>query len=149
MKLTKEIIEKIVKKRPVEILKDEAIALFKLFGLQIKEFKEFINDDNSLWQTSFEIHHKRIYIINVDAGLAKAISFNNEWINFGDGCHGLSMPVENVGELVALTLNFFIEKLRVKYDGTEYDEDTFWEYEDAQEVSNLLDYTQEILSSND
>ncbi len=145
MKLTKELISTIIAKKPIQLTKDQCIAVFKLLGLQIKEFQD--NRDNSNGSSiSFEIHHKRQYIINVDAGLARAISFNNEWVNFGEGCHGVSMPVENVGELLAITVNFFIEKLHIKYDGPEYSEDRFYEYENVDELQQLLEHLQELLS---
>lgn len=140
LKLTKELIKSIVNKKVAECTKEEITAILKMFGFSVKEYTSRPPKEGyKVPSVNFEIHYKRNYIIEVSADGASAISYSNEWVNFGEGTDGLCMPTENTGTLILLMVNFFVPKLLPNYDGPEYNEHRDYEYESIEEVSSLFD----------
>lgn len=120
-KLTKEDIKKIIPSNPIAVSEEDLKAIFKLFGLQIKEYREG-KDQGINKSTCFEIHHKREFIIEADVDRSKTISYGNEWVNWGEAGSGVAIPTPTVGNLILTVINFFIDKLHVRHDGPEYSE---------------------------
>lgn len=147
LKLNKELIKTILTARVIDCTEEEVKAIMKMFGFQIKEFKLLYDKESpaKINAMTFEIHHKTKYVIAVYADLSKVIEFSNEWVNFGEGASGMVMPLANVGELIMITLNLFVEKLHIRYDGPEYNEDRDREYANVDEVQELLEYAQSII----
>lgn len=150
-KLTNSDIDAILSKKIVDTTKDELMAIFKLLGLQIKEYsridKAATEEDKKPYSSCrFEVNYKRNFIIGIDAeSSSRLVSFNNEWVNFGDDCHGVSMGIADIRELMLITVNMFVEKLCREYDGPEYREDEDSEYGSLAELQGLLEHLQSAL----
>jgi|GEM_PF-4218806 len=143
IKLTKKDVKTILRKKIMDCSKDELYAIFKILGLQIKEWRE--NKEGEL--ASFEVHHRMQYIIDVEPEKnVRAVSFNNEWVNWGGGTSGLCMGIEDVGELMLIILNLFVEKLHIRFEGPRYTEDGDREYENMEEMQGLLETLQKFIS---
>ena len=68
---------------------------FGIFCLSIKEYEK---SEHNLW---FEVHFERIYIAQIRYGIKGGMSFSNEYVNMGDGCHGVAMgTVNNTADLL-------------------------------------------------
>lgn len=80
--ITKEQVKEILTKNPAGITKEELKFVFGIFCLSIKEYEK---SEHNLW---FEVHFERIYIAQIRYGIKGGMSFSNEYVNMGDGCHG-------------------------------------------------------------
>ena len=99
----KDEIKALLLKQPSDLTKDELSDLFSILCLNIKEYEKF---DRNI---SFEIHFSRTYLIQVvyPIGLG-CMSFRNEYLNFSEGCSGVSMSkLNNTAELINIFLNMF------------------------------------------
>ena len=93
--ITKEQVKEILTKNPAGITKEELKFVFGIFCLSIKEYEK---SEHNLW---FEVHFKRIYIAQIRYGIKGGMSFSNEYVNMGDGCHGVTMgTVNNTADLL-------------------------------------------------
>lgn len=99
----KDEIKALLLKQPSDLTKDELSDLFSILCLNIKEYEKF---DRNI---SFEIHFRRTYLIQVVYPLHRGImSFRNEYINFDDGCSGISIArLNNTAELINIFLSMF------------------------------------------
>lgn len=131
-KLTNEQVKELLSKKPHEMTKDELCFLFEIFCFQIKEY--YLHENN----ISFEIHFKTRFLIRVNFPIKPGMmSFNNEFIDFGEETSGISMtPTENIGKLINIFFNMFYNNLlkTVEYDGYYNAEDSiFSSWEEANE----------------
>ena len=102
-KLTKEQLKELLSKKPHEMTKDELCFLFEIFCFQIKEY--YLHENN----ISFEIHFKTMFLIRVNFPIKPGMmSFNNEFIDFGEKTSGICMtPPENIGRLFNIFFGMF------------------------------------------
>ncbi|MBD8349373.1 hypothetical protein [Dysgonomonas sp. HGC4] len=111
--MNKEEIKIAINKKPSELSKEELSELFGVFSLQIKEYCK------SEQNVQFEVHFKRTFILRVQYPIEKGImSFNNEFVDFGEDTHGISMGrADNMIELFNIFFNMFDDNLlsKVKY----------------------------------
>jgi len=149
IKLTNERIDDIVGQKVYYATKENLAAVFKLLGLRIKEYSRTdrgVGSTEEFHSCSFEIHYKREFIIGLEAdSSSRVISYNNEWVNFGDGCDGVAIPTEDVKEMLLTVLNLWVDKLCRGYDGPEYNEKRDGEYDGMEEAQGLLDHLTDVL----
>lgn len=152
-KLTKEKISEILTKKIANCTKEELAAITKLFGLQVKEFSSYRYPPDSADKPSqnssvyFELHHKREYVVNVSADTtSRIVSYGNEWVNWGECSTGVAIPTDNIGQVINNTIGFFMEKLRVHFDGPEFVERRDYEYGSVEEMQELLEYAQSVMT---
>lgn len=135
-KLTKEQVKELLSKKPHEMTKDELCFLFEIFCFQIKEY--YLHENN----ISFEIHFKTRFLIRVNFPIKPGMmSFNNEFIDFGEKTSGISMtPPKNTGKLINIFLKMFYNNLLqiVEYEVYYDSEDSkFSSFEEADEYLQL------------
>lgn len=117
----KEEVKDLLLKQPGDLTKDELSDLFSMLCFKIKEYEIF---DRNI---SFEIHFRRTYLIQVEYPLHRGtMSFRNEYLNFEDGCSGISMTrLNNTAELITIFLNMFVDNILKEAEySIFYDEDT-------------------------
>lgn len=140
-KLTKEQVKEVLNKRPCELTHEELTFIFYIFSFQVKEY---YSGENNI---SFEIHFERTFIIRVNYPKEKGLmSFNNEFVNFGEGCHGTAMPrAKDTGELIRLFVNMFYDNLlsSANYTAT-YDEEESM-FDSQEEASEYLKFVQDLI----
>jgi hypothetical protein len=111
---TKEDLRRILNTAPIKIHDDELKSLFQMIGLKVKELHTGFGGK----ETSFELHHRRLYIIRITVNTSRSVSFHNEYINFGEegGVHGVAVGgIDTVKELLRVLLTMFIKKLCPHY----------------------------------
>lgn len=145
MKLTKELISAIMRKKVHDCSYDEIAAILKMFGCQVKEWHHtdvMKNDEqksNSI-SCSFEIHHGIYFMIEVSGdNSSRVVSYHNEWLME----HGVAMPTENLTVALHMVLNYFLPKMPFDYSGPKYIEGKEREYESIAEMQELLNHIQE------
>lgn len=133
--ITKEQVKEILTKNPAEITKEELKFVFGIFCLSIKEYEK---SEHNLW---FEVHFERIYIAQIRYGIKGGMSFSNEYVNMGDGCHGVAMgTVNNTADLLKIFINMFYDNLLKQANYAPlYNEET------SQLMYVTSDYKQEIV----
>ena len=56
------------------------------------------------------------------------------------------LSFKDLGITKEKVINLFIEKMHVDYEGIEFDEDLYYEYDNIQELQSVVDYTLSILT---
>lgn len=129
MKLTSEQIKNIMQEKPLMWGELEIREILSILGLTVKEF---FQAGLSPFKR-FEIHHKRFYLFKVEIDDTRCVSFNNEYVNFGDDCSGVSFGgVDTVKDLLQLIVPM-VSKMDINFDGqvsfnpdeSEYTEEEF------------------------
>lgn len=140
-KLTKVEMKAAFSKSPDQLSKEELSFLFYIFSFQIKEYYSGKNN------ISFEIHYERTFIVRVHYPIDKGLmSFNNEFVNFGEGCHGISMPrVKDSGELIKLFINMFYKTLLSEADYTAYYDEEESLFSSEEETTEYLQLAQSLI----
>lgn len=135
-KLTKEQVKELMSKKPHEMTKDELCFLFEIFCFQIKEY--YLHENN----ISFEIHFKTRFLIRVNFPIKPGMmSFNNEFIDFGEEASGISMtPPENTKKIFQRFFGMFHDFLikEVRYNAYYVPESSiFSSFKEADEYLQL------------
>ena len=146
MKLTKELISAIMRKKVHDCSKEEIAAILKMFGCQVKEWhhtdaghKDGDNEKHDI-STCFEIHHGIYFMMEVSGdNSSRVVSYHNEWLME----HGVAMPTENLTVALHMVLNYFLPKMPFDYSGPKYIEGKEYEYESMAEMQELLNHIQE------
>jgi hypothetical protein len=113
MKITTEELTQILAAKPVQANELELKEVFALLGFKLKEYSKA---SLSPFQ-SFEVHYRRTYLFKLEVDDTRCLSLSNEFINFGDGCHGMSFGgVDTVKEVIQ-TVILMAQKLNSGYDG--------------------------------
>ncbi len=128
-------------KRPSELTKEQLCELFSVFFFDIKEYDLKKND------LYFEIHFKRTYLIQVVYPVVNGMmSFRNDFINFSDGCHGVSMQrAKDTGELLRVFINMFYQNLLADAGYECYFDEENSQYASKEEAQEALEYIQSLL----
>jgi len=140
--MNKEEIKATLVKNFTELTKEEISDIFKIFCFTIKEFHRTDYD------IRFEIHFKRTYLIEVCSPLEKgAISFRNQFINFGeDGIHGIAMrKADNIGDLLKIFINMFHATLLADVNYSVYYDEDNSDYSSYTDFKEIFEYTQKLL----
>ncbi len=137
--ITKEQVKEILTKNPAGITKEELKFVFGIFCLSIKEYEK---SEHNLW---FEVHFERIYIAQIRYGIKGGMSFSNEYVNMGDGCHGVTMgTVNNTADLLKIFINMFYDNLLKQANYAPlYNEETS-QFESLEQAQEYLEYVQSI-----
>lgn len=137
--ITKEQVKEILTKNPAGITKEELKFVFGIFCLSIKEYEK---SEHNLW---FEVHFERIYIAQIRYGIKGGMSFSNEYVNMGDGCHGVTMgTVNNTANLLKIFINMFYDNLLKQANYAPlYNEETS-QFESLEQAQEYLEYVQSI-----
>lgn len=125
-KLTREQLRAALNKRIIDCSEDELRFMFHVLYFDLKEFYQETD------RVRFEVHFKRAYVMRIEAGNGP-LSFNNEWIDFGEGSTGVSIGITySVGEIITIFLNMFGDNIlrHINY-GLEYNDN--WSIFDSQE----------------
>lgn len=74
------------------------------------------------------------------------MSFSNEYVNMGDGCHGVAMgTVNNTADLLKIFINMFYDNLLKQANYAPlYNEETS-QFESLEQAQEYLEYVQSIL----
>lgn len=139
--MNKQEIKEALSKKPTELSKTELEILFGIFSLHIKEY--YIGENNM----SFEIHFERTFIIRVHYPIVNGfMNFNNEFVNFGDGCHGISMSnSKDTGELLKVFINMFYDTLlNQAHYAVCFDEESS-SYSSIEEMQEYVEYVQSLI----
>lgn len=74
------------------------------------------------------------------------MSFSNEYVNMGDGCHGVAMGrVNNTADLLKIFINMFYDNLLKQANYAPlYNEETS-QFESPEQAQEYLEYVQSIL----
>ena len=147
-KLSKEKLIEALHKPIMECSEEEIRFVFHIFGFNLKE--ACFNDDIGM---NFEVHYKRVYIVRVVCTLSHLLSFENEYIDFGDKTHGISMGhTETLAETMVVFINMFTPNLlqsagyQIKYDPAN---SLFESLEEAQDyLKTIQEEAQKIISVN-
>lgn len=139
--ITKEQVKEILAKNPGEITKEELRFIFGIFCLSIKEYEK---SKHNIW---FEVHYGRTYIAQIRLGLtAGGMSFRNEYVNMGDGCHGVTMrKADTISDLLKIFINMFYDNLlkEANYE-VFYDERTS-QFDSLEEAQEYLEHVQSLM----
>ena len=141
-KLTKEQVKEALIKHPDELSKEELAFIFYIFSFHIKEY--YSGEEN----ISFEIHFERTFIIRVNHPKGKGLmSFRNEFVNFGEGTHGISMPrTKNTGDFLKIFFNMFYSTLlRLASYTASYDEEESL-FVSREKATEYLEFVQNLIS---
>ena len=140
--MTKEQVKNALAKMPHELTKEELVFLFSVFSFHIKEYELRKN------KVIFEIHFKTSFIIRIEYPIGPGLmSFNNNFIDFGEGSHGLAMGrTENTAELMLLFINMFNDNLLSQANWEAYwDEDVVSSFNSLEEANDMLEYVKGIM----
>jgi hypothetical protein len=146
MKLSKELISEILRKRVYDCSKEEIEAILRLVGCQLKEWyhsdaikKDGDNEHRSI-STCFEVHHRQFFLVEVSGDNSnRIVSYSNEWFME----HGLAMPTDNFGIAMHMVFNYLLPKLPVEFKGPQYDEFKDSDYGSMEHMQDLLNHLQE------
>jgi hypothetical protein len=131
MKITSEQIKNVLQEKPIMWGESDIREILSILGLTVKEFFQASLSEFK----RFEIHHKRFYLFKVEIDNSRCVSFNNEYVNFGEGCHGISFGgTDTVKDLIQLIVPT-CSKMDKNFDGqisfnpdeSEYTEEEFME----------------------
>lgn len=138
--ITKEQVKEILTKNPAGITKEELKFIFGIFCLSIKEYEK---SEHNLW---FEVHFERIYIAQIRYGIKGGMSFSNEYVNMGDGCHGVTMgTANNTADLLKIFINMFYDNLLKQANyALLYNEETS-QFESPEQAQEYLEYVQSMM----
>lgn len=138
--ITKEQVKEILTKNPAVITKEELKFIFGIFCLSIKEYEK---SGQNLW---FEVHFKRIYIAQIRYGIKGGMSFSNEYVNMGDGCHRVAMgTVNNTADLLKIFINMFYDNLLKQANCEPFYDKEISQFESLEQAQEYLKYVQSIL----
>lgn len=103
-KLTKKELADALRKNLTECSENEIRFAFHVFGLTLKEC--YFSGENGM---SFEIHFRQSFIVRlIAAHKTGVLSFENEYIDFGEGTHGIAMgKIETLAETIVVFINMF------------------------------------------
>jgi hypothetical protein len=128
MKLTTTELTGVLEQKPVLANEMEIKEVFGLLGLKVKEYHRA---GLSAFQ-SYEVHHRRTYLVKVEVDDSPCLSLSNEYINFGEGCHGMSFGgVRTVKELLQSVI-LIAQKIDRDFNGTAYFNEEESEYTEAE-----------------
>lgn len=117
---TIEQVKDLLNKRPIDTSENDLKGVFELVGLQIKEYQ-----NTSKGWVEFEIHHQCTHVITYrEQTNNRLATFSHRFVNISD-CDGLSMAIKSTKELIVMTLNFFMNRLRIHHEGLCYSDDYF------------------------
>lgn len=147
-KLTKDELIQALNKNLMECSENEIRFVFDVFNLTLKE--GHFHDNFGL---RFEIHFKRTFIVRVVTNSSKTLSFENEYVNFGEGAHGIAMgKVETLAETLVVFINMFTPNLlqHAEYNiNFEEEHSLFENLEEAQDyLKTIQDEAQKIINTN-
>lgn len=134
MKLTPELLKDILKQHPINWTEEETKEVLPLLGLTAKEYYHHAAG-GARSTRRFEVHCRRTYLVRVHINTSRCVSFNNEYINWGESLSGVSFGgVDTVLNLLQLTITM-ANKVDHSYDGnisfnpeeSEYTENEFGE----------------------
>lgn len=109
IKLTKDELIKALHKELMECSVDEIRFVFHVFGFNLKELDSKGGGDTAI---DFEIHYKRVYIVRVVVSTNNVLTFENEYVNFGNDTHGIVMgQAETLAETIVVFINMFMPNL--------------------------------------
>lgn len=140
-KLTKEELKTALEKLPTELTKEELSFIFDCLSFQIKEYYSGVHN------ISFEIHFERTFIIRVQYPKEKGtMSFNNEFVNFGEGTHGIATGrAKDTLELVNLFINMFYDNLLASANyGVGYDEEESM-FDSPEEAKEYFEFIRNLI----
>ncbi len=142
-KLTKEQVKELLSKKPHEMTKDELCFLFEIFCFQIKEYYQHENN------ISFEIHFRTMFLIRVNFPIKPGMmSFNNEFIDFGEGASGISMtPPENIGRLFKIFFGMFQSNLLQTAEYEMYYDSQDSKFSSLEEAVEYLELAKDIITN--
>jgi hypothetical protein len=134
MNITIDQLKDVLSQKPVLTNEVEIKEVFALLGFKLKEYSKA---GLSPFQ-QYEVHYRRNYLFNVAVDDSRCLSLSNEFIDFGDGCHGVSFGgIDTVTQLVQ-TVILIAQKVDRSYTGQiSFNEDES-EYTE-QEYSSLVD----------
>jgi hypothetical protein len=140
MKLTTTELIGILEQKPVLAHEMEIKEVFALLGFKLKEYYKAAL---SAFQ-SYEVHYRRTYLVKVQVDDSRCLSLSNEYIDFGEGCHGVSYGgVGTVKELLQ-TVILMAQQLRSDYRGVAYFNEEESEYTES-EYRELIETLNEKL----
>lgn len=138
--MTKEEIKDAFNKRPSELTKEELSELFGVFSFLIKEYNK--SDQKVL----FEVHYRRTFIIRIEYPIEKgAMSFNNEFVDFGEETHGIATGrANNMSELINIIFNMFNDNLLAKVRHSIFFDEENSVYSSEEEHFEMFKYVQSL-----
>ncbi len=143
MRLNKENIADILRRRIANCNREEIAAILEMCGFAVKEFsggpKQTPGGQYST--VSFEVHYSFYYIIRVEAeSNVRAVGYHNEYLQD----MGISTPTDNMAELVSMLIDFWMPRFPYcNYEGPVYHEDRNNEYESLEDMQSVLEIFQE------
>lgn len=138
---SKEEVRALLMKKPNELTKKELSMLFSIFCFHIKEYNAGSHN------ISFEIHFRRIFIIEIRYPIgAGTQSFNNDFVNMGDGLHGIATAKSSsTAELIAIFINMFYENLLIKARYEPYFDEDISQFKSQEECQQYLEWAQQAI----
>jgi hypothetical protein len=145
MKLTIEELKDILSKKPILTNEAEINEAFALLGFKLKEY----NKAGLSQFQRYEVHHRRTYLIKVEVDESRCLSLSNEYIDFSDGCHGVSFGgIDTVTQLIQ-TVILIAQKVDRTYTGQiSFNEDES-EYTEQEFMELLEVLNEEIFNQQD
>jgi hypothetical protein len=113
MKLTIDQLKEILSQKPVRADESDIREVFSLLGFKLKEY----NRAGLSHFQRYEVHYRRNYLVKVEVDVSRCLSLSNEFIDFGEGCKGVSFGgIDTVKELIQ-TVIVMVTKIDRSYTG--------------------------------
>ncbi len=137
MKLNPEQLKLILKQHPINWTEEETKEILPLIGLTAKEYYHHAAIKNPT--RHFEVHHKRLYLFKVELDEGCSISISNEYIDFGDGLHGICFGGQDTVNAALLLIISMANRIDRSFTGqVNYPEESEYTEQEFEELVNTL-----------